>query len=746
MNKRLLVTFVLLFSLVPNLRGQQSPQPTAPSPSPLRTPAAPQQGQPRDGDQDVVRITTNLVQVDAVVTKDGKQVTDLKAEDFEIFEDGKAQTITQLSYVSNVPAVSSSLPNTAATAQPGDKKGPPVVPTTARPNEVRRTVALVVDDLGLSAESIVNVRRQVRKFLDEQVQPNDLVSILQTGGSEVGALQQFTTDKRLLNSALEHLRWNPCSRGGSNVFRPVRPGPDDRPYCSFDTVKRTLRVLRFVLQGMRELPGRKSMVVFSDDLPIEEQDEPKLGVEELRAGLPNVENFKPDGGTSEQTDPKTVAKMANPGASDSGDSRTAGTSLIALLQKIAELAIRASVVIYAVDTRGLQYTGPTAADSIPGPSVRSSQTQINSVLNGRSLALVIGREGGALIAQETGGFLVSNSNDFNLQRVMDDQSGYYLIGYRPHDETFNRRFHHINVRVKGRGLTVRTRKGFYGVAQDEETPSELTTRDKLNKALMSPFGADDVKVRLTTIFASHPTKGSLLRSLIFLDARDLVFKDSPDGAHEATLDLSSIIFGDYGVVVSRQDETVKLRLNPARYDRVLREGVVYRFDTPVKQSGSFQFRVALHDTASSRIGAAGQFIEVPNLGNDRLALSGILVGGAGRADDLSQGPAVRRFQAGSPVTVSYAVYNARLDKNTHLPQLRTQTHIYRDGKVVYTGKAAPLDVTGQSDLQRIAATAQLELDSKLSPGEYALLVTVDDLLAKDKQVAASQWIDFAVVK
>ena len=264
---------------------------------------------------------------------------------------------------------------------------------------------------------------------------------------------------------------------------------------------------------------------------------------------------------------------------------------------------------------------------------------------------------------------------------------------------------------------------------------------------MSPFGANDVNVRLTTVFFNDPTNGSLLRSFLFLNARDLVFTDLPDGTHEATFDLSSIIFGDYGKVISRQDENVKLRLRPARYDQVLREGVVYKFDRPIKQFGTFQFRVALRDTASSRIGAAGQFIEVPNLRNDRLAVSGILIGGAGSSDDqLSNGPAVRRFRQGSPLTLGYAVYNAVVDKNTHHPQLSAQTRIFRDGKEVYTGKAAPLDVTGQTDLQRIVAGAQLELGSTLSPGEYVLQIVVDDHLAKEKQGTVSQWIDFAIVK
>ena len=165
-------------------------------------------------------------------------------------------------------------------------------------------------------------------------------------------------------------------------------------------------------------------------------------------------------------------------------------SYLAQLQKIAELAIRASVVIYAVDTRGLQYTGITAADNFSATSSRALTNRINATMMNRSRAMWEGQLGADLIARQTGGFLIRNSNDFGLRRVMDDQRGYYLIGYRPGDETFNRRFHHIKARVKGRGLTLRTREGFYGVTEDEARPPEVVARDQMDRALISPFGAN----------------------------------------------------------------------------------------------------------------------------------------------------------------------------------------------------------------------------------------------------------------
>src|SRR2546425_10036529 len=121
------LSLMLLVALLPRATGQQPQRPTT-EPS---KPATTQPQNPPDVDsQDVVKITTNLVQVDAVVTKDGKQVTDLKPEDFQLFEDGKPQVITNFSYISNVlaaPATVASAP-LAKDKAAKDKYAPPVPP------------------------------------------------------------------------------------------------------------------------------------------------------------------------------------------------------------------------------------------------------------------------------------------------------------------------------------------------------------------------------------------------------------------------------------------------------------------------------------------------------------------------------------------------------------------------------------------------------------------------------------------
>src|SRR5262245_54279355 len=156
--KLYVAAFICVMIAAPTVAQVQQASP-GPSPTP-----------PQDKD-DVVRITTNLVQVDIVVTKNWKGVTRLTPDDFEIFDDGKRQTITNFLYVSNVSKTSSA-PLAPPVTSPKSRNVSGPAPPPIEPNEARRIMALVIDDLGLSSESINQVRRQLRKFVDEQMQPN----------------------------------------------------------------------------------------------------------------------------------------------------------------------------------------------------------------------------------------------------------------------------------------------------------------------------------------------------------------------------------------------------------------------------------------------------------------------------------------------------------------------------------------------------------------------------------------------
>src|ERR1044072_3395742 len=281
MKRRLPLVLLISSLLVVGALGQQ------PAPTPTPT-------QQQNESDDVVRINTNLVQVDAVITnKSGKAGPDLKPEEIEILEDGRQQKITHFSY--NVTQTRAA--PTETVSAPESKPLGPMPTQRIKPEEVRRTIALVVDDLGLSFQSTYQVRRALKKFVDEQMQPGDLVAIIRTSGG-MGALQQFTADKRQLYAAVERVKWNAMGRGGIRAFAPMQPPTSGDQGAEIDAANEdlnqfrydvfsvgTLGAISYVVQGLKELPGRKSILLVSDGFRIYKLDDPNanfLALERLR--------------------------------------------------------------------------------------------------------------------------------------------------------------------------------------------------------------------------------------------------------------------------------------------------------------------------------------------------------------------------------------------------------------------------------------------------------------------------------
>ena len=717
--------------------------------------STPQKDSPKDQpkpakEEDVVRISVTLVQVDAVVTdKQGKPVTDLKSSDFEVYEDGRKQHITNFSFVGTQPE---SVPVPAvAPAKPDPKSKAPLPlgpPVRLRPDQVRRTIALVVDDLGLSFESTGSVRDALKKFVDQQMQPGDLVAIIRTGAG-MGALQQFTADKRQLYAAIERVRWNMNGRSGVGAFAPIdrdasgarsngearsrtSQNRDEGARDAVDELRTeiysvgTLGALNFIVRGLRELPGRKSVILLSDGFRLYNRDQ---------------------------------------------DSQRVLDSL----RRLTDLANRASVVIYTIDARGLQTLMLTAADNVSDQSPQ----QIEEALDARRQEMFDTQQGLQYLAQETGGFGIRNSNDLGrgIKRVLDDQRGYYLLGYVPDYSTFRldrgqRKFHKIAVKVKTAGMNVRSRKGFYGIPEEVARPARRTPAQQVIGALMSPFTSGDVHLKLTSLFGHDPKAGSIVRSLLHIDPRDLSFTVKTDGSHEAVIDLVAVTFTDNGRIVQQEGRTYTLKVDDRHFPELMQRGFLYTVNVPVKKAGAYQLRVAVRDSESERVGSANQFIEVPDIGKKRLTLSGLVISGAdpakrktaqsaaehaasqpgsekeGAVEDPNPlaGPSMRIVRRGMELDYAFMIYNAQHEPKTNQLQLEYQVLLLKDGRQVFAGMAAPISAGQVADLNHIPASGGLRLGTDLDPGEYVLQVIVTDKLAKEKYRVATQWMDFELMK
>jgi VWFA-related protein len=742
-----IVVITLLSLFTPILAQVQTP------PSPATRP---------DKQDEKVRITTNLAQVDVIVAdKDGKQVTDLRPEEFELTEDGKKQPITNFSYISNPSGAASSsalqpVLNESSTASKSNDVTS-VQPARLRPEQVRRTIAFLVDDLGVSFESMAFVRKALREFVDTQMQPGDLVVILRTSGS--GALQQFTTDKRLLYAAIENIRWLPRGRGDVSAFSisptenmqtdvlTLESMQDMQAFRAESLAIGTIGTLNLVLRNLIDKPGRKSVVLFS-------------------------ENFR---------------------VTDFNNQRS--ERLVQEMRKLADYSNRASAIVYTLDTSGVQTLNSTASDSplaanvIPelgmnggkGPPPSGTRAAAAAAQGNRG-----GEEGlralGALtdtaratyfesqgvlkyLADLTGGLSIRNTNSLSggIKRILEDQRGFYLIGYRPDESTIDtqtgqRRALKINVKVKRPGLRVRSRSSFYGLTDEEKAAERRTREQQLQAALASPF-AGDVRVRLTPLFGDDQGTNSFVRAMVYVDANDLKFSEEADGTQKATIDIVVLTMDSSGNILDKSSRTETVSAKGESYQRALQLGLTYTLNVPVKQAGAYQLRMAVRDATSEKTGSASQFVEVPDLAKGSLTLSGIILSGISlkaatenskEEPDPQAGPAVRRLKQDMVLEYGCVIYNSQLDKATNKPQVTTQMKLFRDGKPIFAGRVAPLDASQQIDMKRLLAGGRIQIGADMTPGDYALQVIVTDTLikekSKDKRRTATQWIDFEIVK
>lgn len=645
-------------------------------------------------ESDVVKISTALIQIDATVTdKKGNIVKDLTADDFEIYENNVKQTLTNFSFVEQ-------------RAEQPSKEAMPVVPNKLKREQVRRTMVFVVDNLRLSFQSMMLVRQALKRFVDEQMQPSDLVAIVRTA-SDIGLLQQFTSDKRQLYATIEQMRWYPPGIARSAAG-----------YEEENIIIGTLGTLGYIVGGMRQLPGRKTLFFLSDGLKLDVTDE---------AGT----------------------------ISDDGQ-------IVNQAQRLTELANRSSVIINTIDMRGLVAAGQ------PGGQSLAEADSLSAALPG--FTFYQAQEGLLFLAAETGGQAFVNSNDIqgSIRTLLEDQKDYYLLAYQPDETVFDpkkRKYNKLEIRLKRPDLKVRYRSGFFGLSDQDFGLSDASSQQTgfLN-VLASPFAANNIEIRLNALFGNDAVQGNFIRALIHVEAKDLKFTDEPDGTKKAVFDIAALTFGENGVPIDTVNKTYSVAADANLYKEWMEKGFTYQITLPVKKLGAYQFRAGLYDEQAGKSGTASQFIVVPELKNDRLAISGIGLQGItaeqikiltsdnvtneqlkANADAAQTDTALRRFRPNRLLQYNYSIYNARID-SVSIPQLVAQTRLFRDGKLYLEGKPVPLNPGNQSDKKRLKFNGAIALPADMKPGEYVLQIIVTDQLAEDKNKTVTQLIDFEIIK
>ncbi|HEV8589341.1 MAG TPA: VWA domain-containing protein [Pyrinomonadaceae bacterium] len=650
-------------------------------------------------DEDRVVVTTNLVQVDAVVTdKNGKQVTNLRPDDFELWEDGRIRDIVGFSYI----PLTSNAEGAASANAPRAAKPPRL--HALRPESVRRAIAILVDDFGLSFESIARTRNALEKFVAEQTEPTDFIAVVRSS-SGPGAMQQFTANRSELLTTIKSIRWYPTGRGGMSALETIDPfnhnenGVDLQGYSSGtppdlshkEFFGGSLGALAFVLDRLARFPGRKSIVLVSENLPLTSRDA-------LVSGATNA------------------------------------------LDKLIRFANQHSIVISAIDARGLPKSGLTADDS----QYNLAANQVDKILRERGARFNTAQDTLSYLAEKTGGVFVRNNNDLNngLRRIIDSEQGYYLMAYRPDDAEKERpeRTYKVTLKLKRPELVLRSRSDFHRFVSNPADAPKETKDDVLRDALASPFVNEDIRLKVTVL----STGRSQLKVLVHLDARDITLTKSPQGFYQGSFDLAVVAFDNNGKVSQELVRTEPVSVPSGRYEQILSEGLVYTISLPMRKPAPYQVRVAVRDDQSGRLGSDSQSVEIPEARTSRLSVAGLIMQ-AVTSGKITGGPAIRRFARGDALEYSYLVYGARLDAHNST-DLTTQICLFRASDKVFTAPVERVARAKDANSEAIIVGGRFTLPESLPPGEYFLQVIVTDELAPPERQTSIQWIDFEIAK
>ena len=567
--KRRFVTFVFALVVIAagTVRGQGQQQPQ------------PQPQQP----QITFRAEVNYVEVDArVLDREGKFVTGLKPEDFQVFEDGKPQKIAAFSMV-NIPLERAERPLFASKPIERDVR-------TNLEGADGRIYVIVLDDLHTAPLRTQRIKAAARMFIEKYVGANDLAAVVHTSGrSEAG--QEFTNSQSRLLRAVDKFMGRKLNSSTRNMIDDVQmragtPMASD-PARDLDDKERgynarnTLDSIRNLANYLGNIRGRrKAVVLFGEGIDY------------------NINELFSDQITEAQT-------------------------VIDSTRDMLAAATRANVAIYAVDPRGLGAEFDELSEIQSFPDDTSLGLGMSSIFNEVRLA----QDSLRVMGEETGGFAVVNKNDFRdaFQRIVDDNSSYYVMGYYSSNDKRDGRFRKLEVKLPGKsGYVIRARKGYVaprGRAPEPKAASKDGSSPELRDALESPLPLTGLPMGVTAaVFKGPAPKGAVVIST-FLNGSTLPLVEDA-GMMKNEIEVLAVATDDKGKSFATGRNTVNLAMKPDTAKRLSATG--FRIITSLDLApGRYTLRVAAREGNTRKAGSVNFDLDVPDFLKEPLTMSDI---------------------------------------------------------------------------------------------------------------------------
>jgi VWFA-related protein len=687
---------------------------------------------------DVVRVYSELVQTDVMVfDKQGKFVNGLKREDFELRIDGKPRPVE---FFERIAAGKPDEDSQLSAARGSNDTARKPAAAAALPFDRGRTIFFYVDDLHLKPTNFLSLRKMLLRFIDQNLGQNDMAAVTSSSGA-VGFLQQLSDNKTVLRAAVERL----STRTGGSVdmqrppmseYQAFQIDHEDRDVKDYfiDALMNETRLPRATAEQMVQSRARE-ILQFADSV-----------TKNSLAGLEGLVRS-----TSRLPGRKLIIFMSDGFFIDDRNSDS-----IDRLRKITSAAARSGVVIYSMDMRGLVASLDDPTSSVPfDPTGRLSR--------GGSGELMASQDAMNSLARDTGGKPIFNTNalDLALVNAINETSVYYLLAWRPDPKTGGDKFRKISVSlVDHPGWTVRVRQGFF----DREAPA-LNRKDKPNAAaaastteaasekalreeMREPFPLGDLPVATSLEYFDVPQKGAVLSLSVQVNTEAVQFVVDGTGL-KGLIDIRGTVYNDHGKAGATFSDRLTIT---AKSQEELERGskeLVYYYQVYLPP-GLYQVRSGARDPVSGKVGASFDWVEIPDLTKQKLALSSVITGersssqAAPSANNDATGSAYRRvdhrLERNSMLRFIVYIYNAQKSPTDGQPDVAVQVQILRDSEPVLTTPSKKIATAGVADLSRLPYGGDLSLEG-LGPGHYIVQLSVVDRVAK---TSASQRVKLEI--
>jgi VWFA-related protein len=539
------------------------------------------------------KVNVRLVLV-RVVARDAKghAVGNLHKEDFQLFDKGKPQVVSQFS----VERPGEKVALASKSSEPIAGEAPSEVSTIQgkTPDVPERFIAFVFDDVHLKFGDLAQVRAAADRHLATLL-PTDRVAIFSTSGQTT---LDFTDDHAQLHATLLRLQPRPVTNSGVQ-------GCPDVSYYMGDLIDNkhddqalnvaTLDTLNCMFSGDPRFLAQAQLVAkaAASQAVVNGEAESRLALGVLKDIVRRVALMPGQ---------RSVV-LISPGFLT--------PQLETDYMELVDRSVRSQVIINAMDARGLYTLVPGGDASSQGVSggayagfIAANQIQYQTAEAAANADVM------AVLADGTGGTFFQNNNDLDegLRRVSTAPEYYYVLGFTPQNLKLDGNFHGLKVTVKTpEKLTIQARRGYFAPKHVADPTQEA--KEEIDDALFSQEELHDLPVGLHTQFFKSSEADAKLTVLAHVDVKQLRFRKA-EGRNWNDLTVVSALFDRNGVFLQGSEKTLQMRLKDETLQNKLGSGITMRASFDVKP-GSYLVRLVVRDSEGRLMSAENGAVDIP---------------------------------------------------------------------------------------------------------------------------------------